>query len=103
MPFLKRDEIIRLLGAASDPVRLEIIFLLSCQDQLNVGEISSHFSISRPAISHHLKVLKDAGILHSEKNGQEVYYRVDHGNMSEKLQILINTIERCRVLKIPPE
>jgi len=51
--MLDNDELTRLLEAVSEPVRMQILFLLSEQGQLNVGEIARQFRISRPAISHH--------------------------------------------------
>jgi len=68
------EGITRFLTALGDPVRLQLLYLLGDQGRRNVGDIASHFRLSRPAISHHLKVLKDAGVIESEKAGQEVYY-----------------------------
>ena len=67
-------EATRFLVALGDPMRLQLLYLLGDQGRRNVGEIASNFHLSRPAISYHLKVLKDAGVLDSEKVGQEVYY-----------------------------
>ena len=66
--------ITRFLTAIGDPVRLQLLYLLGDRGRCNVGDIAGHFRLSRPAISHHLKVLKDAGVLDNEKVGQEVYY-----------------------------
>ncbi|MBP1991894.1 ArsR/SmtB family transcription factor [Paenibacillus eucommiae] len=64
----------RFLTAFGDPIRIQILTLLGKDGRSNVGEIASHFELSRPAISHHLKVLRDANIVDSQKIGQEVYY-----------------------------
>ena len=92
--MLSNEDLTRLLSATSDPVRLEIIFLLDKQDLLNVGEITSNFRLSRPAISHHLRVLKDAGVVQSEKSGQEIYYWLDRKRVVEGLRALADKIER---------
>jgi ArsR family transcriptional regulator len=92
--MLDNDELTRLLEAVSEPVRMQILFLLSEHGQLNVGEIARQFRISRPAISHHLKVLKDAGIVHREKSGQEVYYRIDRQRIVAALRALADKLER---------
>lgn len=89
------DELTRMLEAVSEPVRMQIIFLLGDDKRLNVGEIARSFHISRPAISHHLKVLKDAGILRSQKSGQEVYYWVDSQRLVAALRALADKIERA--------
>src|SRR5713226_1458439 len=92
--MLDNDELTRLLEAVSEPMRMQIVFLLSDHAQLNVGEIARQFRISRPAISHHLKVLKDAGIVRSEKSGQEVYYRIDRQRIVTALRALADKLER---------
>ena len=86
----------RLLDAAADPVRLSIVFLLARGERLNVGDIASRYpQMSRPAISHHLKVLKDAGVVHNEKVGQEVHYWLDSERIVEDLRALAGAIEAC--------
>ena len=92
--MLDNEELTRLLAATSDPIRLEIIFLLDHSERLNVGEIASHYQLSRPAISHHLKVLKDAKVVRSEKVGQEIYYWLDNERVVLALRALADKIER---------
>jgi DNA-binding transcriptional ArsR family regulator len=66
----------RFLSALGDPTRQQIMMLLS-RERLNVGELSNRFQLSRPAVSHQLKVLADAGLLVRERAGRERVYRVD--------------------------
>ncbi len=89
------EEIIRLLDGVHDPNRIEIIFLLGKSKSMNVNEIAAHFHISRPAISHHLRVLKDAGIVQSKKIGQEVYYQLDRKLLVTSLRKLADAFEKC--------
>lgn len=89
------EEDLRLLDGSRDPVRMEIILLLAPREAMNVGEIASQFRISRPAISHHLKVLKDAGIVKSERIGQEIFYRVNRDRVIAGLRRIADTIENC--------
>jgi ArsR family transcriptional regulator, arsenate/arsenite/antimonite-responsive transcriptional repressor len=84
-----------LLDGVRDPIRMEIVFLLGHGQPMNVGDITSHFKISRPAISHHLKVLKDAGIVGSEKVGQEVFYHLDRTRVVAGLRRIADSIEKC--------
>jgi DNA-binding transcriptional ArsR family regulator len=93
--FSYPEDSLRLLAGVRDPVRMEIILLLGKDSPMNVGEIASQFRISRPAISHHLKVLKDAGIVQSEKTGQEVYYRLDRARIVAGLRLIADVIENC--------
>jgi DNA-binding transcriptional ArsR family regulator len=88
------------LAALADANRLRILFLLGGRERLCVSEISQHFTISRPAVSHHLKVLRSAGIARGEKVGREVYYRADFGSLAAALRSVADTIECCCV---PPE
>ena len=98
-PLSSSDDTTRLLDGIRDRARLEIILLLGKSKSMNVTEIASHFRISRPAVSHHLKVLKDAGIVRSEKTGQEIYYRLDADRVVSGLRRIADWIESC----CPPE
>ena len=92
---MSAENAMRLLDGVRDPNRLEIIFLLGKGNPMNVGDISDQFKISRPGVSHHLKVLKDAGIVRSEKIGQEIYYRLDREVIVTGLRMIADTIENC--------
>lgn len=69
-------ELGRVLTALGDPMRQEMVVALS-RERLNVGQLAERFPLSRPAISHHLKVLADAGVLVRERAGRERVYRLD--------------------------
>lgn len=90
---MDEHRITRVMTAIGDKTRLRMLFELK-GDQLNVGEIASRFSISRPAISHHLKVMLDAGILSSEKRGQEVYYWINKQTLLAELKDIVQTLEQ---------
>ena len=62
--------------ALSDPTRREILDRLKEKD-LTAGEIADYFSISKPSISHHLAILKTAGLITQEKKGQFIYYSLN--------------------------
>ena len=62
--------------ALSDPTRREILDRLKEKD-LTAGEIADYFSISKPSISHHLTILKVAGLITQEKKGQFIYYSLN--------------------------
>ncbi|HEV7849869.1 MAG TPA: metalloregulator ArsR/SmtB family transcription factor [Mycobacterium sp.] len=71
-------EVAAKLKALSDPVRLRLFSLVASHvgGEACVCDISGDFDVSQPTISHHLKVLKDAGLLASERRGSWVYYSV---------------------------
>ena len=60
--------------ALSDRTRLRILELLKDRERC-VSEICEHFEMTQPSISHHLDILRRAGLVESEKRGREVYYR----------------------------
>ena len=67
------------LDALGDPTRRAIFELLTREEHA-VGELAGHFPISRPAVSQHLKVLKDAGLVTDRAEGTRRVYSIDpHG------------------------
>jgi len=72
------EQVVPLLKAVADPVRLRLLSLVlaSAGGEACVCDLTSAFELSQPTVSHHLKVLHDAGLLDREKRGVWVYYRV---------------------------
>jgi len=68
---------------ASTPRRKILAYLAHAE--LSAGEIASRFNISKPAVSQHLAVLENAGLVASEKRGQYVYYRLVPDNLANTL------------------
>ena len=68
--------------ALADPTRREILRMLRDQP-LNAGEIAGAFSVSRPAISRHLRVLREAALVSDESIGRERAYRLTLGALAE--------------------
>ena len=64
------------LAALSDTTRQQIVSTLS-GERLNVSQLTGRFSLSQPAISHHLRILVQAGLLVQERRGREHVYRLD--------------------------
>lgn len=84
------------LSTLSDPVRQKILLILaeSGTDGMDVQDITAKTHLSRPAISHHLKILKDAGMIISHKKGTQVYYFIYIQNALESLEDLITTVQK---------
>src|SRR6188472_4455339 len=61
--------------ALADPTRISIVNRLASADECCVCDLTEAFDLSQPTISHHLKVLRDAGLLERTKRGVWVYYR----------------------------
>jgi ArsR family transcriptional regulator len=64
-----------MLKAIADPVRLRLMSLIAASDETCVCELTDEFDVSQPTISHHLRVLREAGWVTSERRGTWVYYR----------------------------
>ena len=75
--------------ALNDPTRREILDLLKEKD-LTAGEIADQFNISKPSISHHLDLLRQAGLVVSVKEGQFVYYSLNTTVMDEMIKWVIS-------------
>ena len=86
--FLKCSSLFVALGAV---IRQKIMLEVSESgfDGINVTELASRFKLSRPAVSHHLKVLKDSGLLVSVKKGTQIFYRAE---FKKNLMIVDNLI-----------
>ena len=80
-----------------DPTRLKIFWLL-CHCEECVINLSSLMEMSSPAVSHHLKVLRSAGLIVSRREGKEVYYKAAD---TAQCRTLHETIERIMEISCP--
>ena len=62
--------------ALADPTRVAIVNRLSTAPEVCVCDLTAAFDLSQPTISHHLRVLRDAGLVESERQGTWAYYRL---------------------------
>ena len=69
--------IARIFVALGDPHRQRILLMFEPGERLNVGQIVAGSTLSRTAVAHHLRVLREAGVLKREKAGREVYFWPD--------------------------
>lgn len=68
------------LTALADPTRRALFEMVASQPN-NVTSLAKHFPVSRPAISQHLKVLQDAGLVKAEALGTKRMYQIDHAGL----------------------
>ena len=87
-------ELGRFLIALGDPTRRQIVMALS-RERLNVNQLAERFPLSRPAMSHHLKVLSHGGLLVQERRGRERVYRVDVSRCRQLANQLKQFISTC--------
>lgn len=79
--------------ALADPTRREILTLLKNGD-LTAGEIAEHFNMSKPSISQHLKILKQAELVYDQKAGQYVFYTLNLTVFQELIGWAMNFIDK---------
>ena len=80
--------------ALGDEHRQRILLTFEKGERLNVGQIVEVSTLSRPTVSHHLKLLRDAGVLESEKIGKEVFYWIDKAFLEQSLGSVLEYIRR---------
>jgi ArsR family transcriptional regulator, arsenate/arsenite/antimonite-responsive transcriptional repressor len=78
-----------LFKALNDPTRRQMLDLLRGGD-LTAGEIADRFDMTKPSISHHLDLLRQAGLVESTKQGQFIYYSLNTSVLDDLLRWLIN-------------
>ena len=78
------DPDVRLLAALADPVRLEIVRELAGSSEVCACDLTSCCDVRQPTVSHHLRVLREAGVVVSDRRGSNIYYRVAP-NLIERL------------------
>ncbi|GAA2270567.1 metalloregulator ArsR/SmtB family transcription factor [Actinomadura sp. NPDC048955] len=83
-------ELTPLFKAIADPVRLRLLSLIACHEggEACVCDLTAAFDLTAPTISHHLKVLKQAGLIDSERRGTWVYYWLNPGVLERLSAIL---------------
>nr|WP_242622847.1 metalloregulator ArsR/SmtB family transcription factor [Pseudonocardia sediminis] len=84
-------ELSRLFKAMGDPVRLRLLSLIASHagGEACVCDLTGVFDLSGPTISHHLKVLREAGLIAGERRGTWVYYRVQPEALSRLSAVLV--------------
>jgi ArsR family transcriptional regulator len=79
--------------ALSDPTRLRLVKLLNDQDNaLCVNALSERLGVTQSAVSQHLRVLKQAGLVTSERRGYHVHYEIDRTRLSQYKALLVNAL-----------
>ncbi len=76
-PDISDQDIVRALKALADPTRFRMIQEIAAAGELSCGELTECFDVSQPTISHHLKLLMDAGLLIQRAEGKHHYTSVD--------------------------
>jgi len=78
--------------ALADPTRREILELLA-EGDLTAGQIAEKFPVAFASVSHHLGVLREAGLVASEREGQHIRYRLNTTVYQEVVRYLMNVVK----------
>ena len=84
----------RVFTALGDEHRQRILLTFEPGERLNVGQIVDVSTLSRSAVSHHLKILRMAGVLDSEKLGKEVYFWLNKKQITTSLAAVMERLTR---------
>lgn len=82
----------RAFTALGDTHRQRILLTFEKGERLNVGQVAEVSTLSRSAVSHHLKLLREAGVLESEKIGKEVFFWVNRPFLESSLEAVLRFI-----------
>ena len=72
----ERDQLAAQFKALADPTRIAIVNQLAAADEVCVCNLTAAFDLAQPTVSHHLKILRDAGLVESTRRGTWGYYRL---------------------------
>lgn len=86
----------RVFTALGDEHRQRMLLLFEAGERLNVGQIAEVSTLARPTVSHHLKILREAEVLCSEKIGKEVWYWINTAYLEE---VFGNVLDYVRLIK----
>lgn len=86
------SEVMKVLG---EEARIDILNILG-KKELNVSEIADKMKISRPTVSHHMQVLKRAGVVQSRRDGKEIYYSVDMSALTSLARVILSFVSTGR-------
>ena len=82
----------RAFTAMGDEHRQRILLTFDKGERLTVGQIADIATLSRPAVSHHLKILREAGVLSAERAGREVYLRINREVLEQTLSTVLDYV-----------
>ncbi len=85
---MDNDALIRALKALADATRFRMVQEIAAAGELTCGQVAEHFDVSQPTISHHLKILFDAGIIRQRPQGQHHFTSVNQALLDELTRLL---------------
>lgn len=87
------QNIAKVFTALGDEHRQRILLLFERGERLNVSQIAETSTLSRTTVSHHLKILREAGVLGSAKSGKEVFYWIEKAFLHDSLSAVLTYLD----------
>ena len=99
LPHTSDDkQMLRVLKALADPKRFQMVQRIAAAGELSCGQVCQRFPLSQPAISHHLKILHDAGLLIVREQGQHHFISVNGPLLQSVIRLLSNRLQSGRAV-----
>ncbi len=95
------SEFVKAFRALADPTRQRILALLEESGELCVSEVGEQFDMAQPSISHHLRILREAGLVTGHKRGKEVYHAIDAAELARCCGLFFGKFACCRSILRP--
>lgn len=90
MDFEKKINAAEIFQALSNPLRLNIVLLLGSSNKLSVTDIYTNLNIKQAVASHQLNILKNKGVLLSERKGKKTFYSLKHNQILDAIDLVTN-------------
>ncbi len=88
------QSISKVFAALGDAHRQRILLMFEPEERLNIGQIVDVSTLSRSAVVHHLRILREAGVLENEKVGKEVYFWLNKAPLLQSLQAVMDYVQQ---------
>ena len=90
------SDLVRAFRALGDPTRQKMLALLEKAGELCVTDVARNFAMTQPSVSHHLRILREAGLVTAEKRAKEVYYAINVDGLSRCCETFFANFRCCR-------
>jgi ArsR family transcriptional regulator len=90
------DRLVKVAKALGDPTRLDLLRRIAAAGEICCKDLVTQFAVSQATVSHHLKILTDAGLVSARRDGQFTYYAILEGALDEHAALLGRTFRARR-------
>lgn len=95
-PALDDKQLVRALKALAHGTRFDMVQRLAAAGELSCGRLAETFDVAQPTISHHLKILTDAGLLEARREGQHHFLSVNQQRLAALSTLLVDRLTAKR-------